>query len=252
MANSKVIIISIVSGFVLSFLIGIISGVSVGIVVLRALLFALAFGVVMFGADFVFRRFLAFGGEAETALDSSEAPRTGTKIDISIGDEPLPDDGNGPDFYVDNTDSISSDTVSDSSAKKSVTEDRVTSSGEALSAKPESQGDKSESVPASVAKSDNDTAASQSGFQPVSLGASVSPGGSDVSSESLDVLPDVSDFTIADSGHGEVLENTDFALEGSFDSGGYSSGGSKNSASTGVMDTEIIAKAIKTALSKDS
>ncbi|MBR5866486.1 MAG: hypothetical protein IKZ04_01105, partial [Spirochaetaceae bacterium] len=50
------------------------------------------------------------------------------------------------------------------------------------------------------------------------------------------------------SNHGNVLENTDFALEGS----SVELNPSSKRSSSGVMDTETIAKAIKTVLSKDS
>ena len=79
------------------------------------------------------------------------------------------------------------------------------------------------------------------------LGKPVGVGNTEISSDEIDVLPDIGDFSSGISSvKNEVLENTDFALEGSSESV------SAPKAGAGVMDTETIAKAIKTALSKDS
>ncbi len=233
MISPKAIFISVVSGFVLFFLTGIIAGVSFGVVVLRSLIFAIVFGVVVFGVGWVSHRFLSMG--EEHIGETQAVPRTGTTIDISIGDEPLPEDENGPDFYVDSEVPVAS--ASETVLKEDDASKTVMSSAEKDG---DSLADKNQ---ISEPKDNQPT------FKPVALGTSVASNDTGISSESLDVLPDISDFSIGGTeSHGEVLENTDFALEGSSE-GSFSS--SKKSTG-GKMDTETIAKAIKTALAKDS
>lgn len=229
MINPKYIIISVVFGFFLSFFVGLIAGVSFGIVLLRALLFAVVFGIVIYAALWIFQNFLSLGTDnSESSVESSNIPKTGTKIDISIGDESLPDDGSGPDFYV-------KDVSSSSSTEKVYKNEPVLSFSSEENAV-EKQDIKSEPV---------------NEFKPVTLGTPINSDGLDVSNENMDVLPDIGGFSVdaISANHGNVLENTDFALEGT---SVEMNNTSTRQSSSGVMDTETIAKAIKTVLSKDS
>ena len=100
MIKPKFIIISVCVGFLLSFFVGLFSGVSFGVVVLRALIFAVLFGALGFGLRIVFLRFLLDSSDMETGVDVATSSHQGSVVDISIGDEPLVEDENGPDFYV--------------------------------------------------------------------------------------------------------------------------------------------------------
>ena len=235
MINPKYIFIAVVFGFFLSIFAGIFAGVTFGIILLRAVIFSIIFGIVVYGALWVFQHFLSFGTDiSESSAESSNIPRAGSKIDISIGDEPLPDDDNGPDFYVSNMGS-------------STTEQVVTESSDVIYPKESvlSFSSDTESVEKTAT---NDELSNE--FKPVTLGTPVSSDGFVISKESMDVLPEINDISVdaIASNHGNVLENTDFALEGS----SVELNPSSKRSSSGVMDTETIAKAIKTVLSKDS
>lgn len=233
MINPKVICISAATGFVLSFLVGIIAGVSIGIVLLRALVFALICGLLGYVVSFVFRTFLKIEGEMR--VETSSEAHTGSLVDISVGDEPLAEEDGGPDFYV-NAEVIPE--------KKSETVDNLAETNEEIIEEPAVvSAPKPQVQPQATSSSENP----ENTFRPVELGKPVGVGNTEISSDEIDVLPDIGDFSSGISSvKNEVLENTDFALEGSTESV------SAPKAGAGVMDTETIAKAIKTALSKDS
>ncbi|MBU3849131.1 MAG: hypothetical protein IAA16_01030, partial [Candidatus Treponema excrementipullorum] len=100
MKNPKVIIIFAATGFVLSLLTGIIFRVSFGVVILRALIFTVLFGGLGFLSNFIFHKYLLDSVDIEGVGDASSGNKTGSVVDISIGDEPLVEDGNHLDFYV--------------------------------------------------------------------------------------------------------------------------------------------------------
>ncbi|MBQ7159606.1 MAG: hypothetical protein IJS09_09335 [Treponema sp.] len=104
MINPKYIGIAAGVGFVLSFLIGIFSGISFGLLLLRALICAAIFAAVGTGGSILYQKFLS-----DEQFDSgSDAPvekvsRPGGVVDITIGDESLPEDSDGPRFDVSGT-----------------------------------------------------------------------------------------------------------------------------------------------------
>ena len=105
MLKPKTIVISSVSGLVLSFLISIISTHNFGWSLLRALIFAVIFGGLSVGISFLNEKFLATDdsssfSEEQKEGQSTSAPVTGSKVDITIDDERLTDDGDGPKFDV--------------------------------------------------------------------------------------------------------------------------------------------------------
>ncbi|MBO5136880.1 MAG: YrzE family protein [Spirochaetaceae bacterium] len=232
MINPKVMCVIVAVGFVLSFVVGMVAGVSIGIALLRGLIIALIFGAIAFVVSFIFKHFLALAIDTDNVQDSSRPPRTGSIVDISIGDEPLPDDENGPDFYVSSEVSVS--------AKDSVVSEESISKAEVVADKVETSSPQSV-VPGSSAKVEP--------FKPVALDAMAAQDSGEISTDSLDVLPDIGDFEVSSAtSEAPVLENTEFATAGMPDT----VTSSRRDDGTGVMDTDTIAKAIKTVLSKDS
>lgn len=104
MINPKYISISAGLGFIVSFLIGIFSGIAFGHVVLRALICALLFGAMAVGILFLNQKFLS-DGQTDADFDTSaeKASRVGGVIDITIDDDRLPEEEQGPRFNVAST-----------------------------------------------------------------------------------------------------------------------------------------------------
>lgn len=100
MTKPNFIIIPVCVGFFLSFIVGLISSVTFGVILLRAFIFAVLFGILGFGIGIVFQRFLLDASDLEGGSEASANIRQGSVVDLSIGDEPLEEDENGPDFYV--------------------------------------------------------------------------------------------------------------------------------------------------------
>lgn len=226
--NPKGITIAALIGFVLSFFIGLISDVSFGIMLLRAVIFAAIFGGLAAGIFLLFDKYLSGNNSTvDVPAESVSSNHTGSVVDITIDDEPLPDDGDGPDFNISNTSNTGNiSPISDSSGS---VED-VTASEESV-------------------KEDTQVASSgEPAFTPVKLGQTAEKVQQDIPEESLDVLPDISDIPVnLSADQNSVLEDTDFALGGTGDDSVSSAKSTGN-----AMDAETIAKAIKTVLSKDS
>lgn len=96
MRGIKIGAVFAVCGFLLSFVSGLFSHTSILSVLLKAVLFAVIFGILGFGIDFIFSKFL--GGEGAddfgtgTASDNSGSAKqnnTGHLVDITIEDEDL-------------------------------------------------------------------------------------------------------------------------------------------------------------------
>ncbi|MCM1321106.1 MAG: hypothetical protein NC041_05060 [Bacteroides sp.] len=97
MFNTKAIACAAAIGCLLSFLSGLLFKVPFGIVCLRALFSAVLGGAAGFLIAFIWDKFLAYTGE--TVPLQTAAP--GNSLDITIGDESLPEDRGGPSFHVD-------------------------------------------------------------------------------------------------------------------------------------------------------
>ena len=101
MFNSKVIVAAAVVGFLLSFFTGIFSGVGFGFVVLRAIIFAAILALLAVGVSYIFEKFL----DMETGDSSQYTPEVnvGSMVDVTVGDDELPEEDSAPGFYVDAT-----------------------------------------------------------------------------------------------------------------------------------------------------
>ena len=99
MFNSKVIVAAAVVGFLLSFFTGIFSGVGFGFVVLRAIIFAAILALLAVGVSYIFEKFL----DMETGDSSQYTPEVnvGSMVDVTVGDDELPEEDSAPGFYVD-------------------------------------------------------------------------------------------------------------------------------------------------------
>lgn len=234
MTKPNYIIIPVCIGFILSFIIGLLSSVSFGVVLLRALFFAVLFGVLGFGIGIVFRRFLLESSDLDGGSDVSGGARQGSVVDLSIGDEPLEEDENGPDFYV--RKDISSSGHVQHSEKNSVDNSQATE----------------------LAKTANVTGgdASQSQFKPITLGAStaVAPqeGSGTLPGTSVnrddDILPEIGDLSMIGSTEEEVAPAVGMDIP--IANGMETSQGRSNAGTS--SDSHTIAQAIRTVLARDS
>ncbi len=234
MTKPNYIIIPVCVGFVLSFVIGLLSSVSFGVVLFRALLFAILFGVLGFGIGIVFRRFLLESSDLDGGNDVSGGARQGSVVDLSIGDEPLEEDENGPDFYV--RKDISSSGHVQHSERNSVDNSQATE----------------------VAKPVNATGsdAPQEQFKPITLGASAAgtsqegsgtlPGASVNRDE--DILPEIGDLSMIGSTEVEVAPSAGMDIP--IANGMETSQGRGNAGTS--SDSHTIAQAIRTVLARDS
>lgn len=234
MTKPNYIIIPVCIGFVLSFVIGLLSSVPFGVVVLRALFFSILFGILGFGIGIVCQRFLLESSDLDGGSDGSGIARQGSVVDLSIGDEPLEEDENGPDFYV--RKDISSSGYIKNSETNSVDGSQATE----------------------LAKIANPTGSgvSQEQFKPISLGVSAAvdsqEGGGNLPETSVnrdeDVLPEIGDLSVAGSTEVEVVPSTGVDIP--IANGMETSQGRSN---VGISsDSHTIAQAIRTVLARDS
>lgn len=104
MISPKYISISAGLGFIVSFLIGLFSGIGFGHVVLRALICALFFGAMTVGILFLNQKFLSDGQtDADLDVPAEKMSRVGGVIDITVDDDRLPEEEQGPRFNVAST-----------------------------------------------------------------------------------------------------------------------------------------------------
>ena len=223
MIKPRAIIISVCSGFILSFIIGLIAGVSLGIILLRACIFAILFGGLSFGIGVIFQRFLLDSSDLDGGSEiPSGGPRQGSIVDLSVGDEPLVEDENGPDFYV----------------RKEVASHKT----------PEGDKEGAHSVATRTT--------GQEQFRPISLGTSAGNGGgsaapgigSMMTSNSEDVLPEIGDIAMLSSDSSDDISSG--GMELAIGNGMETSQGRGNSAAS--EDSSTIAQAIRTVLARDS
>lgn len=233
MTKPNFIIIPVCVGFFLSFIVGLISNVAFGVVLLRALIFAVLFGVLGFGVGIVFQRFLLDSSDLEGGGEVSAGPRQGSVVDLSIGDEPLEEDENGPDFYV----------------RKDI------SSSDHMKHPAQSSGSPSES-PGSVShpiteQESASTVAPKDQFKPISLGTSSqgeSQGNATGGPGDDDILPEIGDLSMIASKDEDIVPSVGMDLP--IANGMETSQGRSNVGTS--SDSQTIAQAIRTVLARDS
>ena len=229
MTKPNFIIIPVCVGFFLSLIVGLISSVAFGVILLRALIFAVLFGVLGFGIGIVFQRFLLDASDLEGGSESSSNVRQGSVVDLSIGDEPLEEDENGPDFYV----------------RRDISSPDHSRQLEGSSTQGEGAVHKGEDGKGS-------SVAAQEQFKPITFGA---PAGS-ASQENLtggfagddDILPEIGDLSMISSAEDDMVPSAGMDLP--IANGMETSQGRSNVGTS--SDSHTIAQAIRTVLARDS
>lgn len=261
-------------GFVLSFLISIFVTHNIGVSFLKGLLFGVLFAVLAFVIDFVWDRFLSDGSEpVELAGDSPRVEKNlGARVDITIDDADLSDDGRSLPFAVDRN-----------RAKLSESDTQDLRKNDVLFAA-ESKGEKQslfDRTPEPVKKTEAAPAASepaaesQGTFTPVSLGkplsasesapaapasapaagpakAAAAPARKASSGDGeLDGLPDIGGFDTDDNYVSEADMEDDNPPDESSSSYSPSASSPVDASKATAHDTETLAKAISTVLKRD-
>jgi len=245
MIKAKNVAIPAVLGFVLSFLLSLIATHSFAFSLLRGLIFAVVFAGLAMGIMFLYKKFLSDDGGND--FSSPERKKSGSMVDITINDETLPDDGQGPQFFVSNN-------------KHNLTEEDKISLNEGSNDKnQDSSNDFTEkSNGASTVVDQNEEA---EGFKPVPLGQPFAAENKDSAStvsekddseERLDTLPDIGNIVSdekKETNDNGLIKDSDFAEFGQNESSNPAEFPDGSKAVN--HDTETMAKAIRTLLKKD-
>lgn len=254
-------------GFVLSFLFGLFSGVGFLHILLRAVIFAAVFAVLSILISFLEEKFLSLPQDLSISEgESSARPVTGGSVNITIDDDSLPDDDQGPQFTVsENRPSLGSEQLRSDSQRAPVQPQRpvqtksedlesVRMASEAPSAPPAEES-VSES---SVASPMQSVPAQESpAFQPVNLAQRESSSSPQNESDGgqlkeLSDLPDIgsvsADSPVLTAGS-EVISDSEFASEGQPVSPAKSFA---DGSSITTQNASVMAQAIRTILAKEN
>lgn len=280
MFNIKNIVTGAAAGFVLSLCIGLFSSVAVGFVFLRAFIFAVIGAAFGFGIPFLYSKFLDEGGGGEfssssgiqesASSDVKAAP--GGKVDITVDDDVLPEDADGPRFYVsgktnvpeyinasptgepENLDDVSVSKADGFAAENFQSASPVTLTSQpaqpAASSAPVSSGFTPVNIASSAEKVEVKEAAASPKAEVIPSDAppqAAAPQGNDT----LDILPDIGDLNFGSkkNANNDTIEESDFASDGS------SKGTTvafPNGESAADKNTNEMAMAIRTLLAKDN
>lgn len=293
MINPKFLCISAAVGFVLSFLIGVVSGIGFIHILLRAFIFAAVFAAVAAGATYLYQKFLSEANpDSDAGLGASSeklAPKVGGIVDVTVDDSQLPEDEQGPQFYVgNNRASFGSEDLSEKttaaaspelkSEKQTVSPARAKVETEPAekksSANTDHKNDEPEDEGIENLQEDAEPVSSKdASFVPLDFAANApkiassdGSGGHSVASkpdeskqsdtpnemseDALDDLPDIEDI-----GPGTTKpENDDIISDSDFASNGSASSKSVNfpdGKNAKEQDSALMAKAISTLLAKD-
>lgn len=247
MFGPKIPVVAAAVGFVLSFLIGLFSGAAFPVFLFRAVIMALFFAAIAAGVHLLIQRFLPELLDSTGDITGDQGERaTGSVVDLTVGDQEedpvLPFGNNGehdgnpgssvssgeqPDGEQDSTDSFFDDEL------EQVSDNSVPENTAA-----ETEGSQS-TEPEATESSDSDSISSASPDTPVKP----KPRGA---AAGLDVLPDLQDFIPEKKPDSEDDTDDDLPVEP------VVHGFSVPDVSTDVVETETMAKAIRTILSKDN
>ena len=123
--KTKNIVIPAALSFVFSFFICIISTHKFGAALLRGLLFSVVFVVLSLFIQVIYDKFLSDGTEVNLSGEGKRGDKTGSVVDITIDDEPLERDDNGPQFFVSNNKLKATEEINKSAALKSADENKI-------------------------------------------------------------------------------------------------------------------------------
>lgn len=269
MINPKHICIAAGVGFVLSFLIGIFSGIGILLVLIRALICAAIFAAVGTGGSILYQMFLS-DGQTESVSDTpvEKVSRAGGVVDITIGDENLLEDEQGPRFNVGRTRSAlkAAEMVSAGmrtftpppQAKPAAFEQAVPEPVQPVAQESAAPVADSEVQPAfqpmnlvaATTASEHMSPEAESAPEPVSAAQPVSPVAASPSDD-LEELPDIGAFAgddEEDGGVNDVVSDSEFATEDVPRPSRSSSGGGSF---TTDQSAQVMAQAIRTILTKN-
>lgn len=239
MRGIKIGAVFAVCGFLLSFVSGLFSHTSILSVLLKAVLFAVIFGILGFGIDFIFSKFL--GGEGAddfgigTASDNSGSVKqnnTGHLVDITIEDEDLEKSTSDNHFVINESHQMLNESDLENKA----------GSGSGDGAAPEN---------GFVPLKNLETLKSLSGKEAVHPDSAVVPVESVVktsSGDGLDVLPDMNNLSFENDSNSstdesEVETDDDFVSSAQVHK--------HNDEPTEIKDASLMAKAISSILSDE-
>jgi hypothetical protein len=244
MINPKVIVGSAIGGFVLSFLTGLFSGAGFLIILFRAVMCAAGFGGISAAVQYVSAKFLTpdtlFRG-MDRSTDSVVRP--GSNVDITIADEELPKDENGPQFFV----NTNNQGETDSGIEKQTDNDTSVNPVEKVAL------DESGFIPVALGKNDGLNKNIEADVRPDTEEENV-PSSVDNNNdvEKLDELPDLGDLVVDGSDkenlESGVIQDSDFASQDTAltDTPARPAGRAAN-----MKDTALLTQAVRTVLAND-
>jgi hypothetical protein len=265
MMKPKNIAISAIVGFVLSFLISIIATHRFFRSLLRGGIFAVIFALLAIGIAYLYGKFLEdeAGSDLQSSASPKKADKVGSVIDLTVSDENLTDDGQGPQFFVANNKHTLA--AEDTAAA----EQKATDVAPKVVAEERSSADDGDAIQTAtpVEANGSDSNAGEQVFQSIDLGKPFSEKEAEssategtakkeeesLSNEEIDELPDIgnleSDNSKEPSEDKEIIKDSDFAVAGKQKKSSNAEFPDGSNAKN--HDAETMAKAIRTLLKKD-
>lgn len=258
MIKIKPIIISASIAFVLSFLTALIAKTGIPFSLLKAFIFAVVFGGLAAGIQFVYAKFLLEGTASVSEIDAPQRP-LGSKVDLVVSEEDLPNDGDALTFSFDEERHILTSEDVGIPAKNVAAEERAPVSESKPSAAerpPVLESVAKDNAKPAEAKNEPPPETKPAASEPVASGAgspAAARGDLDALPE-LDNLPDFGMDASASESNGEggddgVIEDSDFAEEGSVAPARHAEFSDGTVADT--KDSSLMAKAIQTVLAHE-
>lgn len=266
MLKTKNIVIPAALSFVFSFFICIISTHKFGAALLRGLLFSVVFVVLSLFIQVIYDKFLSDGTEVNLSGEGKRGDKTGSVVDITIDDEPLERDDNGPQFFVSNNKLKATEEINKSAALKSADENKIMDVGENMQNIPQTGAEKIRRQETKLKESFADEQKNNaSEFKPAALNKlseaaqkpaveqkpveTVIADTGDSDEDQIDSLPEMSsmlELDAADEGKSDLIRDSEFASEGKTNR-------SKELLESGQFNSnaETMAKAIQTLLKRE-
>ena len=237
MIKIKPIIFSACAAFVLSFFTALAARSGLPVALIKAFVFGLLFGALAAGVQFVYAKFLADGASAPEAAEEQQRV-VGSKVDLVVSEEDLPEDKDAPAFYVEGKHVLSNDDLvgkksavaaddSLSAARQNETLDAVEKVREQKAAENIAQKAAEIASPAPAAVeleappgvSQPQAKEAPAAFAPINLAhgaSSAAPAAAMSGDDELDDLPDIGEIGggSASEAEGGVIEDSEFAEEG--------------------------------------
>lgn len=279
MIKFKPIIFSACAAFVFSFFTALFAKSGLPVSLLKGLIFALVFGALAVGVQFLYANFLSTGSAPQEAA-AEDAKVVGGKVDLVVSEEDLPEDKDGPTFFVDGKHVIYNDDVGAGNAPAAApSSDGGISAAEQNAALDAAEKVREEKAAENIAKKADaikaegaeakKAAEEKPSFAPIDLAAAspepaaqdvpqvadAAPASAPVSAsssvvEELDDLPDIGSIDSGSaSGQEEVIEDSEFAQEGAVQVHRQTELADGKIAD--VKDAPVMAEAIRTILKKE-